>query len=349
MFTTKDSFQGFAKRGFGAILENPLLAFGAISILAMLDASLFRGVLSFYNIDDFESIQMQGAMGKNAALIRVVLTYTGLNILKVLLLGPFFASLAVYISRAYAYNKPCTIYGAVNFALSKYKRLFAPYLIAQLSIQLGMIICIPGVLFMMQYAFVDAIACLEKEKAVITRSRKMTRGLRGTMLGFILPWAGFSQLMGIIVFQFSGNFLTLSTANFVLEFFSFFIMCSFFMVYEYRTHQLVERRATRENTEPPPRALLSHKGSSSFGFLILFGFLSVGGAIIYQSLQKQNYGSCVYSKVQTAIQNANRNKASISPLKVCEQAKGVCFAEKSEPPCSIVCSDRSVPDISQCN
>ena len=38
-----------------------------------------------------------------------------------------------------------------------------PYLLAMLSIQVGMLIVIPGIMFMMQYAFVDSVATLEKE------------------------------------------------------------------------------------------------------------------------------------------------------------------------------------------
>ncbi|MEC7986766.1 MAG: hypothetical protein VX278_16480, partial [Myxococcota bacterium] len=215
MFSSKDNFIGFARRGLGAILENPLISLGVILALSMLDASILRSIFSLFGADDFESLQRQSAMGKNSAMMKVILSYTGVNIAKILLIGPLVASTAVYISRAYASNTPATIYGAINFALSKYKRLFVPYLIAQLSIQFGMIILIPGVLFMMQYAFVDSIACLEKEKAVITRSRKMTRGLRGTMLGFIVPWGIFSQLMGLFTLQFSGNFFSLTAINFI--------------------------------------------------------------------------------------------------------------------------------------
>ena len=88
-----DTFLGFARRGLSVILEHPLIAFGAIFLLAMLDATILRSVFSFFNINDFESLQAQGAMGKNSAMVKVILTYTGINILKIVLLGPFFAFL----------------------------------------------------------------------------------------------------------------------------------------------------------------------------------------------------------------------------------------------------------------
>ncbi len=344
-----DGFNFFVGRGMGSILERPFIAFGAIIALAMLDASILRGVFNFFDINDFEALQAQGAMGKNSAMIRVILSYTGLNILKILLLGPLFAATAVYLGRAYASNTPASFYGAINFSISKYGRLFVPFLIAQLSIQLGMIIVIPGVLFMMQYAFVDSIACLEKEEAIITRSRKMTRGLRGTMLGFILPWAIFSQVMGLITVQYSGNFITLTSVNFILEFCFFLVLSCFFMVYEYRTSQLIARRAKREEKAVPPRTVVQHKDSSGFGILVMLGCLAFIGTVVYTSDTKQNYGSCVYGTVQTALQNAQASKTRVDTLKVCEKAKGICTTEKSAPPCSVTCSDRGLPDTSQCN
>ena len=44
MFSPKDNFIGFARRGLGAIFENPIIAFGAIALLAMLDATILLGV-----------------------------------------------------------------------------------------------------------------------------------------------------------------------------------------------------------------------------------------------------------------------------------------------------------------
>ena len=84
MFSPKDNFIGFARRGLGAIFENPIIAFGAIALLAMLDATILRGVFTLFDINDFESLQAQSAMGKNSAMIKVILSYTGINILKIL-------------------------------------------------------------------------------------------------------------------------------------------------------------------------------------------------------------------------------------------------------------------------
>ena len=61
-------------------------------------------------------------------------------------------------------------------------------MIAQLCIQIGMVVVIPGVLFMMQYAFVDPVTCIEKNAGPLTRSRKLTRALRGSLLAFIIPF-----------------------------------------------------------------------------------------------------------------------------------------------------------------
>ena len=121
------------------------------------------------------------------------------------------------------------------------------------------------------------------------------------------------------------------------------------MVYEYRTYQLIQRRAAKEEKEAPPRAMLAHKDKTGFGILLFLCLIISGSSIVYQSMNKQNYGSCVYGKVQSALQNAKASNTRISTQKVCEQAKGVCSTTKTEPPCAVVCSDKGMPDTSQCN
>ena len=121
------------------------------------------------------------------------------------------------------------------------------------------------------------------------------------------------------------------------------------MVYEYRTHQLVVRRAQKQGTEPAPRTILEHKPKTGFGILVFLCLAAVGSSIIYTSLEKQDYGSCVYGKVQLALQKAQQTKTPVDTQRICEKAKGTCSASKTETPCTVTCSDRGLPDTSQCN
>ena len=154
----KETASTFAKRSISIMLEYPIYFALCIVGLAALDSSILQGVLDAYNV--------QGSLlQQNAQLVSVILTFMGLNLLKVLLVGPLLSMMVVYLGFAFTQNKEVSPYNALNFILRNYKRLFVPFLIAQLCIQIGMVVVIPGVLFMMQYAFVDAVTCIEKNQA----------------------------------------------------------------------------------------------------------------------------------------------------------------------------------------
>jgi hypothetical protein len=76
---------------------------------------------------------------------------------------------------------------------------------ALVIVQLGLIVIVPGILFGLQYAFVDAIATLDQvEKDPLARSRKLTSGRRGTLFRtfavFLVWWIPF-QLAGVYYLQ----------------------------------------------------------------------------------------------------------------------------------------------------
>ena len=101
--------------------------------------------------------------------IKLTFSFLGLAISIKAFLGPIIGMLVVLFSRAHAKSSPLNINSAINFIVKRYKNVFMPYLLAMLSIQVGMLIVIPGIMFMMQYAFVDSVATLEKEKHVLTQ------------------------------------------------------------------------------------------------------------------------------------------------------------------------------------
>ena len=324
----KETASTFAKRSISIMLEYPIYFALCIVGLAALDSSILQGVLDAYNV--------QGSLlQQNAQLVSVILTFMGLNLLKVLLVGPLLSMMIVYLGFAFTQNKEVSPYNALNFILRNYKRLFVPFLIAQLCIQIGMVVVIPGVLFMMQYAFVDAVTCIEKNPGPLTRSRKLTRALRGSLLAFIIPWALFSQLSGLVILQFSDNFLALTSLNILTQAFYTFILCAFFSAYEYRSYKLAVRRADKERQETPERPLHERKNNPTIGWIVGIAIAGLCSVSIAGSLNTQNYISCVDTKVQEAFMSSSTTSNTFNASSVCESAKKTC---SPNPPCEMACN-----------
>ena len=109
-------------------------------------------------------------------LIKVVLAWTGFALAQEILLGPIVSAIAIYIGRLHSAGEPVRPYAALNFALGRYGRMFVPHMIAQLSIQIGlMLLMFPGMIYVSMYAFVDSVACLEQKVWPIDQSKKLTR------------------------------------------------------------------------------------------------------------------------------------------------------------------------------
>ena len=324
----KETAATFAKRAISIMLEYPIYFAVCIVGLSALDSSILQGVLDAYNV--------QGSLlQQNAQLVSVILTFMGLNLLKVILVGPLLSMIIVYLGFSFTQNREVSPYNALNFVLRNYSRLFVPFLIAQLCIQIGMVVVIPGVLFMMQYAFVDAVTCIEKNPGPLTRSRKLTRALRGSLLAFIIPWALFSQLSGLVILQFSDNFLALTSLNVVTQAFYTFILCSFFSAYEYRSYKLAVRRADKEGLPTPERPIEERKNNPIIGWIVGLAIAAFCAVSISGSLSTQNYVSCVSTKVQEAFMTASTASSTFNASSICESAKKTC---SPNPPCEMACN-----------
>ncbi|MFZ5478461.1 MAG: hypothetical protein ACOZNI_16955 [Myxococcota bacterium] len=132
----------------------------------------------------------------------VVLTLWGGTI------GAWAAAAGVYLWVQEEKKQKATLYEAVNYGLNRWGRVLKPHLKALVIVQLGLIVVVPGILFGLQYAFVDAIATLDQvEKDPIARSRKLTSGRRGTLFRtfavFLVWWIPF-QLAGVYWLQGQG-------------------------------------------------------------------------------------------------------------------------------------------------
>ena len=97
----KETASTFAKRSISIMLEYPIYFALCIVGLAALDSSILQGVLDAYNV--------QGSLlQQNAQLVSVILTFMGLNLLKVLLVGPLLSMMIVFLGFAFTQNKART-------------------------------------------------------------------------------------------------------------------------------------------------------------------------------------------------------------------------------------------------
>lgn len=136
-----------------------------------------------------ELMAAQMAPGNSqTALIAHELTRTFVVIIVGVFTLPLLHAGAVYHWMRGSEGKPATIKGTLNFALSRYKRMLGPHAASWITVQLGMIIVVPGLLFGLQYAFVDAIAALDDNaKKPLVRSQKFSYGRRGRIAFMWLP------------------------------------------------------------------------------------------------------------------------------------------------------------------
>ena len=161
-------------------------------------------------------------------------------------LGPILAACAVYVGRTAVEGKSGSLYKAVNFALSRYTRVFIPHFVAWLSITLGMIIIVPGVLFLLQYAFVDAVACMEEEKSPLPRSKRLTKGRRKSLFLLALPWIALSQLWAL-----SQSGLVMAAGDTVASMITFVMFVAFYLLYDERTRKKRSKASTKTSTKTP--------------------------------------------------------------------------------------------------
>ena len=174
---------------------------------------------------------------------KVLLSLLGAQFTIEIFLGPILAAMAVYVGRITAEGRSASLYKAVNFALSRYSRLFLPRFMAWLSISLGMIIIVPGVLFLLQYAFVDSVACMEEEKKPLPRSKRLTKGRRKSLFLLAMPWILISQGLGFFqLWALSQSGLVMAAGDTVASMITFVMFVAFYLLYDERTRK---RRAKK--------------------------------------------------------------------------------------------------------
>lgn len=185
MFRSVSRAFRFLAAGFGAALRN---------ITVTLPISFAMGLLitlGDLGVNEVVSQLTASSPGQGPAQTGQIYAMVGwlfVGILAQVFVGPIFHACAVFVARSSAHGKSAGLYPAVNFALNRYSRMFKPHAIAWLAIVLGMQVLIPGILYWMMYAFVDASAALEDHPDPRKRSRMLTAGRRASIFWMIFPF-----------------------------------------------------------------------------------------------------------------------------------------------------------------
>jgi hypothetical protein len=228
----KSTITGVMRRAIGAVLSNlstviPLVVLSG-AIVGVADLLVYQWI----NAD----LTQSAAGAQQSAFIKVMFAWWAVMLVYEVFVGPILGAAAVYVGRSYSHGKKAGLYDTFNFAINRYSRVFKWHAAAWLSIHVGMLVLVPGILFMLQYAFVDSVACLEKEKWPLSRSKKLTRGRRRRIFMVSLIILIFSQAAGLAELDAIQRGLPwLIGLMSLMYLLSFAVQVAFYMFYEDRT------------------------------------------------------------------------------------------------------------------
>ena len=179
---------------------------------------------------------LQGGPTGQSVMIKLMFGWWGVMLLIEVLLGPILAAMAIYAARVRSHGGALSFGKALNFALARYKVMFKWHAIAQLTIQVGMIAVVPGILFLLQYTFVNSILCLKDEERPLNRSSRLTKGRRRGIFALVFIWLVFTQVLGFmelaVLGQGTGMLIGLMSGAYLLN---IWVVMVFYTFYEDRT------------------------------------------------------------------------------------------------------------------
>lgn len=207
-----------------------------VPIAAVMGALIASIDLVIFN--HFQIPMTAGAAANQTGFIKVMLSWEAVRLLAEVFLGPIVVAMTIYTARTHTHGGKATLYKAFNFALARYSRIFKWHAITWLAINVGMSFCFVGILFLLQYAFVDAILCLEDEKWPLARSAKLTRGRRGRIFALAAPLILVQSVISIadlMVLGWEEPLFVLAGLKTVLFMANIWLFMAFYMFYEDRT------------------------------------------------------------------------------------------------------------------
>jgi hypothetical protein len=182
----------------------------------------------------------QNAEDANMQIVKVGFGWLATGLVHQILYGPIFAATAIYLGRG---QGPATLYSALNFALNRYGRLFKWHAAAALLISIGSLVILPGVLYTLNYAFVDSICCIEDERWPLARSTKLTRGRRKRIFFLFLPLFIYGQVSMIA-------YLSLVKIGWYYVSAMHFATYTVFFLYAVIMYVMYEERTSKAKTGP---------------------------------------------------------------------------------------------------
>ena len=98
---------------------------------------------------------------------------------------------------------------------------------------------------MMQFAFVDSVATLEQEKHVLSRSKRLTRTRRHTLVFLIVPYLILGQGIQLAEFSYSSDLSALMLINMTYEGLLILLLSVFYSLYHERVSLIAEKKARK--------------------------------------------------------------------------------------------------------
>ena len=229
---------GTLGRHFGAVV---LISAALALVRAPLDHYLYGSLVGFGQ-------PLQADDGK---MFSYVLADAGLLLALEVILGPILAAAAVYFTKRDHAGKPSTLSGALTFAGRSYRHLILPHILATLSIQLGLVVLIPGLLFYALYAFVWPVACLERGGWALDRSKALTYGRRSAIYWVVIPMVVLMQvkLYTVDLPVLSMGFVPLLVNDIANQLFTWFLLSYFTWLYLDRIDEIQLKQAAKADTE----------------------------------------------------------------------------------------------------
>ena len=243
--TTKKSFFQHLGQGFTVLFSNLLIFLPVLAVVGFIDSKILHGALAIQGLDPSQSILSGTDPDAQAKLLSLAFTHMGLMLTSKAIIGPALSILVVIYARSTILKQDLSAGKAFNFLLKRYPKVFIPYLLAMLSIQIGSIILIPGIFFMMQFAFVDSVATLEQEKHVLSRSTRLTRTRRHTLVLLIVPYLLLGQFIQLGEFAYSANLVALMGINMAYETLLILLLSTFYSLYHERINLIAEKKARK--------------------------------------------------------------------------------------------------------
>jgi hypothetical protein len=172
------------KFGLSATMSHLGLAFAVCVLFGGISGAL--GAL-VYSMED--AIQLWVGPGQIKGMLTLLGIDIVLQVLATILIGPIFQAAAAFAAFRHSRGKPGSTSLGINFALSRYKRMFGPHARTWVRILIGIqLFLLPGIIFWNQLGLVDAVSAFEKSKDPLRRSRQLTKGYRRTIFLLAFPW-----------------------------------------------------------------------------------------------------------------------------------------------------------------